>query len=182
MQLTKHNHIQGANRAAYIVGLYKSGKPMSEISTMFDLSKQSVRNTLLKNGVKPRKTGRKIHTLNESYFDHITDSRTAYNLGVLLSGSVSKTKAHGNTIIIVLHESKRHILESFAADVGSSRPIYKFKNRNRVSLNINSARWVAALSRLGFNEYKAGDKTALLANIDSKLHKFVNAGIASVSE
>ncbi len=152
---------------------------------MFGVSREGVRKLLQKLGIRRRPVAEaaRTHTLDHHFFARIDNDVKAYWLGVLLSrGAIYNTAKHGRMVMCPMPLIKRNLLVRFQEVVGSSRPLYRYRSRERVSLIINSGIWIASLHQLGWKEYHNGDRQFLMQKIDPRLHKFVEAGIQAASE
>ena len=152
---------------------------------MFGVSREAVRKFLKKLGIERREASESItkHILDHDFFSRINSDVKAYWLGVLLArGAIYNTPKHGRMVMCPVPLHMRDLLLRFAEATGSSRALYKFKNRDRVSMIVNSASWIGDLKTLGWYEYHGGNREFLLDKIDSKLHKFIEAGITAASE
>lgn len=152
---------------------------------MFNASKEGIRKALIRGKVALRSPARAItkHILDHSYFANISTPQIAFDLGILLAkGKIKRTNKHGSVISCDMHASKKDMLEDLRNRIKSSRQIYHHKNRNRISLVINSPKWVIDLRALGFEAYQFESQEILLSRIDPKLHKFVAAGIKATEQ
>ncbi len=140
-----------------IVQQYELGDySCNSLAREWSLSPSCVYSILLKNNItiKHKVGAQRKYTLNEHYFDVIDDEHKAYWLGLLYADGCNK--ATNNTVEISLQERDKYILELFAADLSSNKPLYfrdiKSKHpthHNAYILSLSSAHLSTTLTELG---------------------------------
>jgi len=107
-----------------IVRLYQEGVEVKTIAAGLEIDRTSVFNILKRNEIDlnrfERRTWRKYHILNESYFEQIDTEEKAYFLGFLMAdGYVQGERRVG----VTLQAADVEILVALKAAIGSSSPI-----------------------------------------------------------
>lgn len=180
IKLESTNQSHGiASVESHVIGLYLSGKSTVEIGKMFGFSSEGIRRFLKRKKVRRRTQTETstIHTLNHQYFRVIGTKQKAYWLGFILRRALLVRRGDTSWYIMVLvGESELDELKNFKKEVASSKVIYKQKDRNRYVLSISSETWAQSLQRLGWKEFRLGDREILLSQLKPELHESLLRG------
>lgn len=126
--------------------LKKEGATMTEISTILDKPKYTLRSLGIHkiNKIVDR---REIYATDINYFDNINTEDKAYFLGLITAdGSVSK-----NGLRIELQKEDKYIIEKFRDIISPEHPIYISKRINKketACLSLSSVFWINKLKNL----------------------------------
>lgn len=166
----------------YIVSLYRGGKSTVELGKMFGFSAEGIRRLLKRKKVRRRTQTETstVHTLNHQYFKTVNTAQKAFWLGFIIRrGQIIKRTADSWYTMILVPESKLELLKRFRIDISCSKPIYKQKGRNRYVLSLVSTSWARHLLRLGWKEYRSGQRDTLVSHIQPELLEAFEEGVAA---
>lgn len=139
------------NQKDEICRLYESGETSPQIAVKFSIDQSSVRSIIHARGVNSR--GRehcnRTHSLDENAFSFITDS-SAYWAGFIAADGC----VHGRSLMVALHSQDINHIHKLRSFLSSSHAI-TIDRRGFPHLNINSAKIVSDLNRLGITENKS---------------------------
>lgn len=149
-----------------VVDLYNQGYGLHKIGEMVHSGHQSVKRTLIEQGVKIRSVSEinRKWELNENYFDVIDTPNKAYILGFLFADGYNSLDK--SSIRIALQEGDVDILEKMRSELGSSKPLkyLDFKGeirpngytcKNMYQLEVYSKHMSQILDSLGMHQNKS---------------------------
>lgn len=146
------------NIKSKIITLYKNGITANKIAKDYVMSNHTVAKIIDMNNIPRRsKTGVRIYSLDETYFDSIDTPNKAYILGLFYAdGNNSPQKS---TISISLQEEDKEILEKIRHEIKYQKPLvfidYSNKHdgdytyKNQYKLDIFSSHFCHVLSEYG---------------------------------
>lgn len=113
----------------YIISEYSNGSSTHDLAKYFKVSKNTIRNTLLKQGIvlrKPKEAHRKDF-FNQSYFSNgVVSQKHAYILGMLFADGYNNEQR--SLVKLDLKETDVDILEKIKTEVQSSASIKTYVN------------------------------------------------------
>lgn len=99
-------------------------KTSYELADELGVRQSSIANLWSRNGLKDKRKGKVLYSLNENYFNVIECEHQAYWLGLLASdGCISDCKGTQKRIIISLKSEDEKVLFNFMEDIESDYPI-----------------------------------------------------------
>lgn len=147
-----------------IVNLYQTGKySCAELGRMYKVKGSSIISILTRRGIKINKDygghkHKRKYQLNENYFDIIDNEHKAYWLGFLYADGYHHELRY--LIRLSLQETDGYILDSFANDLESTKPLYiekpsKKGKQNSKIIAITSKHMSCKIKELGIHQNKS---------------------------
>lgn len=110
-----------------ICRLYKEGKTQLEILSLFKDKinvEGTIRNILIKNNIKRRRTGTRSAIKNHDYFQDIDTEKKAYFLGLIMADGCVMESSKGKTVYLGLKLKDKYIIDEFAKEIGFTGKLY----------------------------------------------------------
>lgn len=150
-------------------------KTSYELAEYFGVAQSTIHKIWKENNLSG-KPAKRIYPLKESYFEEIDTDEKAYYLGLLASdGCVSEvgTNKGQNIIKIQLAYEDKAILESFAKELNTKKPIRTVvnkKNRKYCSIELSSNKMFNDLCKYGIKPRKTYSLTFPVPNLPEKFY------------
>lgn len=161
-----------------ILALYDSGMSMTDIARRYDCYLQNVSNLIKKHRVVPSKAG----TINSTYFSNIDSHLKAYFVGFIAGDGafVKASRSSSVTLTISLNERDTCVLEKLHAELGMSRPLWRFTSQGKfphIRLVTSDRQIVSDLMSLGLGFKKSLTLPNIIPNIPEEFRNSFILGL-----
>jgi intein-encoded DNA endonuclease-like protein len=159
VDIEKSNFIKSKKQE--IINYYQSGYSANKISKILKIGDSTIGKYLREWGIQIKSRGEvtRKYCIDETYFDKINTEEKAYFLGLLYADGNNRTKNHAVEISLI--EEDKYILDKFAQELKTEKPLY-FKKLNDKNKNWNN------VFRLAFNSVKLSNRLNDLGVIPRK--------------
>lgn len=138
-------------RDQFILDEHQSGRTGDSIAEDVAIGPAMVHRIIKDAGISRPVSYRK-YDVNEDFFSHIDDERSAYVLGLLTAdGCVQE-----NWVSIELHERDAYLVKLVREALGSTHPLVRTDGRNSVMLQVSSRALVQGAMDIGLMPRKSG--------------------------
>ena len=157
--------------------LYATGMSIREVGKALGKSYGSANLYLKAAGVKARPSSKRVHTLDETFFDEIDSPEKAYWLGFLLADGNVSTRS----VRVSLKESDRNHVEKLRVAVKAGSEVKIQKNavpgRWKATLVMSSIHMRDALLSKGWDEFKKKGDLRIVESVPEVLRRHLLRGL-----